>query len=374
MNPTPFYLLDQIFQEERPQSFTPAIYDAYSHDAIIPEEFNTVLITVNGRTVSDLNWEKERLIALHYVKQGLHLFWHIDLGLFSNLESSLTDQTQFLALKLSLEHFKNSLWEEFQAHTVGVSFYRGPIDFNRIYPWDEEQNHNFQGWLQEHFQRVSQLRDFVHTCSKATDFEYIHYSMFEGNAEGKRLLSLFCCDASTEYFNLLAQSLPDLIPLFHLFDANSLQDPLLLAQLLSKERFARFHRMVTESVLPLSSLKNASTQNGFLATVKPLKAISEEIKIGVCFLTFPYSHAINEVFIELLEKKIVFRVIPEELLMMEWDELDYLIVDLAHMSHVGIRQLRGFCAAGGLIVSCTSPNNSSLLPSYIPFSKMFEFI
>jgi hypothetical protein len=377
----PYYLLDHFQHVEDPSPppphapflpFTPAIFDARSLDDTIPEGFNSVLINLNGRTTSDLNWEKERLTALRYIDQGLRLFWNIDLGLFSNLDLPLTDQTQFLALTLSLHHFKDSLWKEFQEHTVGLCLYRGPIDFNQTYPWDEEQNHNFQGWLEEHFQTISRLGVVVNSCSHFSSFDQIHYSMFEGNVEGSRLLSLFCCDVAAEYFNLLAQSLPDLIHLFHLFDTKAVQDPLLLAHLLSKERFARFLRMATEGVLPINSLKSTSSNEGFLAALKQPDAKFEEIKVGVSFPSFPYSHTINATLLKLLKDKIFFRVIPEGLLMMEWDELDCLIVDPAYMSPHGMRQLRGFHAAGGLIISCDSTANApSTLPS-LPFSKWIE--
>ena len=99
---------------------------------------------------------------------------------------------------------------------------------------------------------------------------------------------------------------------------------------------------------------------------------SEEIKVGVCFPSFPYAHRINEVFLTLLVYKIFFRVIPEELLMMEWDELDCLIVDPAQMSSHGMRQLRGFHAAGGLAISCGATEDIPITLPFLPFSKWIK--
>lgn len=363
----PFFLLDH-FPESKEQTL--AIFDAKSLDDTIPEGFNAVVITLDGRTISDLDWKKERLATLRYIEQGLRIFWTIDLGLFSKLSLPLTDQTQYLALGLSLRHFRDSLWKEFQKQTIGLCFYRGNSDFSDSFPWDEEQNLNFKGWLQDRFQTISCLTSEVGLG--LSNFDQVNYSVFKKSVAGSRLLRLFCCDVAAEYLNLLAQTLPDLLTLFLLLETESLKDPLLLAHLLSKEHFVRMLRMTSQGILPLSSLMGTQASSGYLASTRHFQTIPKAIKVGAVFPVFSYSSPLNEALNKLIQHQISFRMIPENLLMMEWDGLDFLVVPLAALSPQGIRQLRGFCAAGGVIVSCDSLEKREERFHVIPFSKWIE--
>lgn len=336
----PFFLLDHLPENRVPW----AIFDAEALDAPVPTGFNAVVITLDGRAKSDLEWKKERLAALRYTEQGLHIFWNLDLGLFGRLDSPLSDRPQYHALELSLQHFKDALWNEFQENSVGLCFYRGSANFYENFPWDEEQRQNFKGWLHEHVQTHSQFHE-----------------------EKERLLSLFCSDVAAGYLNLFAQSLPDTLPLFVLLETEGVNDPLLLAHLLSKERFARLLRLSCEGVLPISSLMEAYPSTGYFGGTIGQPISLKEITVGVCFPSSPYSELLNEVLMTLSQRQIHFRVIPESLLMTEWDGLESIIVHRALMSPQGIRQLRGFAAAGGAIISCDKDRGL-----YVPFAEWIE--
>lgn len=310
-------------EEEEIALFRPAfVFDAQSLDEEVPAPFDTVKIKLEGTLKADLKWEKERAAAASYIAKGLRIFWEMDLGLFQGLKYPISNASQFLSLSLSLDHFRDTLWKEFRDQTAGLCLYRGSADFSVGYQWNEEQEANLQGWLKE--------QELERQSSKETE---------------SRLLSLFCRDAAGEFLEMLAGPLPDALNRFILLDVSSVEDPLLAAQLVTKERFS--HLTVGGKIL----------WDGGVISRHPEKAtLGERARIGVCLPPMNKGIAqpiqgLSAGMRRLQQKGLAFRVIPEYFLTADWDGLDYLLVASDQLTIQGKRKLNGFCAAGGVVVT-----------------------
>jgi hypothetical protein len=329
------------------------IYNIECFDENVPAGFNAVRILLDGRTNSDLNWKATRYAAVRYMAQGMRLFWEIDLGLFGQLQSSLSDQAQYLSLRLALEHFRDTLWKEFSQHTIGLCLYRGSIDFSHQLLWDATQVTNLQEWLRDLFKDV---KTFVaETGIEKRTFEEIDQLILTTTEAGESLLKLFCRDAAMEYINLLAGLLPDGVIPFVLLDTSSIKSSLLLAQLLSKERFERVLRVTNESLLPINVFSPSGVTSGFVDRKPQVIKTQHPTTLGVCLpptSLYRPSHDLNlqKAFNLISEKNIPFRIIFEDNLTTEWEGLDHLLVSSSCLTPQGIRKLRGFGAAGGTVL------------------------
>lgn len=283
--------------------------------------FNTITIKLDGRLKSDLNWHPAREMALKAVEKGLFVLWEIDLGLFSELPFPLINQTQFLSLGISLEHFRDTLWKEFRDRTLGIIVYRGHADFSIGFPWNEVQESNWIEWRQEHF--------------NGTNLAYAQ--------------SLFCRDVIVEYLQLLTSRLPDALPCYILLDAQSVNtDSLWQALLLNPERFEQLNVAVKGATIPLP-YATWSDETIIFSSSSPTS-------IGICLPSMELFHpryyeGLQGALKSLLNKKIPFRLIPENHLITSWDGLDDLLYVPTGLSHEGKRKLQGFCAAGGTVVT-----------------------
>lgn len=340
---------------EEIEPFRPAIiFDALSIDEPIPDGFDAVKIAIDGRVAADLTWKQAHEVAENHIKQGLRIFWEIDLGLFQQLNRSLDNKSQFLSLSLSLEHFRDTLWKEFKQHSIGICLYRGHADFSRQFRWDESQRANLQGWLSDHFD-IELFRN--ETGIDARSFQDLSEKSLMNSPAGQYLISLFCRDTVAEYLALLASSLPDNIPCFALLDASNSADPYHTAQLLTKERFPNVCLGVKGNDALGGELgwDNLPLRAGILARQLPSISSSTNIRVGVCLPSMERClpsdrDKLGEAMAMLEARQIHFRVIPEALLTTEWDGLDYLVIQPDAISAQGRRKLQGFCAAGGVII------------------------
>ena len=335
--------------------FIPAIFDGNLGEPI-PDGFNAVKISLNGRITSDLNWTASRILAGEYASQGFKLFWAMDLGLFSDLTQPLGNQGQYASLGLALDHFRDTLWKEFQNVTLGLCLYRGSADFSQKFPWDEQQHVSLQKWLEHRFKTP---QDFSRETFISIDsFSQIDDIILKSNESGKHLLSLFCRDAAVEYLDILVANLPDALQPYLLLDASNIENPHEFAQLITKERFERWHCAVKGGPLPFQDLawQEGSSSYGYISDSSLQISKSEQVNLGVCLpsadLVLP-SHYIGfeDVMAKLRQRRLSFRIIPETFLITDWDGLDHIIVLSKGVSSQGKRKLQGFCAAGGTVVT-----------------------
>src|SRR5687767_6853896 len=112
-------------------------------------DLNFNIISIDATTKSSLQWQDARKEALNVIAKGNKILWHLELGLFGNLSAPLSNTPQFMALRLALDHFRDTLWEEFKRYSIGATLYQGSPDFSVNYNWDDEQTQNFAEWLKE---------------------------------------------------------------------------------------------------------------------------------------------------------------------------------------------------------------------------------
>ncbi len=246
-------------------------------------------------------------------EQGLKIFWNLDLGLFNQLKSPLSNQMQFLSLILSLEHFRDTLWKKFKDHTVGVCLYKGTANYSQELIWDDQLTQNYLTW------DMAFIKD---NCEISETY----------------LKSLFARDAVAEYLTLMANRMPDAMQIFIVLNMDFSLNLMLEAQLTHRERFARFHLIVNNGRLPNTSMRD------------------KKVNKGVCLPDYhlidpKYYRGLDVAVKDLLNRKLSFKVIPEAFLTHEWDGLDYLLVEPQGISAIGMRKLQGFCAAGGTVVT-----------------------
>lgn len=303
------------------------------------ELLNAVTISLNGRLHSDLDWKTAYSEAKFIQQEGKKIFWQMDLGLFKQLPFPLSNQMQFQSFSLALEHFRDSLWKEFEQDSVGLCLCRSSADFSEGFPWDEKQIQNWQGWLQDHFKVKQNLE--VEIGKPVGHFGDCHPQ----NIHLNWLVKLYCRDVVAEYLHLLTANLTDSIPLYLVLDRSSIPNLLQKARLTTLERFEPFHLILEEE----ESFPQAN--------------------IGICLPPISqtasiYYLEIDEALQELIKRHFSFRFIPEYFLTSWWEGLDYLVVSSFSITPQGRRKLQGFCAAGGIVLTLGQPLG---LPEEIPF-------
>ncbi len=336
--------VEEYIEEESPSKGfpKPRIFDG-NWPIQSPVGFDALTIYLDGRVQADLNWSKAREHARQAVDQGYALMWDMRLGLFDGLTKPLGNQSQFLSLTLSLEHFRDSLWQEFKKQTVGVSLFRGQADFTRGFPWDEHQETNLKGWLQ----------DLGYSSLLPS-----HFGELYQHPEGRRLVQIFCRDVAIEYLKLLASRIPDTLPVYLFLDATCFSHSLLSqTQSLNPERFENLNLVLKGSSLPFAVLgwRNPTPYGYSGGTLCDLPS-EAETTIGIClppplfYLSHHYS-GLEEAISALNQRHLSFKLIAENQLTSQWDGLDTLIYSPGGLSSQGKRKLQGFCAAGGIVVS-----------------------
>ena len=322
------------------------IYERSWHSSI-PSQFDGVTIYLDGRSESDLNWKKGKEEALEAIEHGYTIMWNLDLGDLCALRHPLKHEGQFLSLTLALKHFQETMWSEFKSHTFGLILYRGSLDFSSHFRFDDSDETAFRQWLQE-----LNLKEIY-----PLDFDQIRT-----HHEGKLLTTLFCRDVIIEYLTLLANHLPDSLPIYLFLDLTNspFPSPLAQIQLLNPERYTRFHLALRALELPFQALGwETPTAEGYFGKESVVLPKAEHPTAGICLPPVddhrPDHYKGFEKAIELLkERKIPFKFISENFLTAEWDGLDDLFYHPAGLTFQGKRKLQGFCAAGGTITPVDS--------------------
>lgn len=311
----------------------------------VPGIFDAVTIYLDGGMRADLDWKKQREEAQRALDCGYAVMWHMHLGFHPNATFSLTHQAQFLALSLSLEHFRDTLWQEFKKQTVGLSLFRGSADFSQGFVWDAQQEENLIEWRKKKEQ-----------------------------SNGRH----FCRNVVIEYLLLLTNRLPDSLSLYLFLDAGSLVcSPFEELQLLNPEAFGRMQLALRNHHLPFNVLGwGGPTEEGYSGDYPAEVSLSHPASVGFCVPSgdlYSSSHELEKGLITLIDHKISFKFIAESHMTSQWDGLDYLVFSPSVLTMQGKRKLQGFCSAGGAAVSTGSLvglpleiNLADLISEYIP--------
>ena len=324
--------------------FYPKIYIGSNS---IPDGYNAVMIELDGRVKSNLDWEESLAYAETLVEKGYKILWFLNLGLFSELSFNLYTHTQLQTLSLSIEHFIDKVWKKYHLNSLGLCLYKGEMDFSSSFKWDELQLANFQSWLKEGFETPDLIEKSV------VSFEA--FSQYNVSIE---LLQLYACDVAIDFLDMLIQPICEEIECFAMVDCSKISNCLLQARLLSSERCDRLHFIVKNSSVPPQGLAwdGEITPYGYCGAGNESTFKEEKPSIGICIpevsmINSKFYIGLESAIAFLIEKKKDFRVVSEANLTVEWDGLDILIVNRSGLSPYGFRKLQGFCAAGGLVVS-----------------------
>lgn len=271
---------------------------------------------------SDLKWEKEKELARSMLAEGGKLEIYLDFGLTLCL-SDLSNLMKFNTYLLSVETFSSSFYPEFSGQIETVVFFKGPLDFISIFYQKDIDFEPFRNWLRETFEEIQKLNDYLEESSLS--FEALTFENFSIKSLGRQLLRFFAVSAFSEYLHRLASKLPeDVIPTLR-FDKKGISKEIFYEQLISQEVFPHFH--VREEVA--------------------------EARIGV---VIPSVEKCSLSFIKKVEKYLgeanePVKFIPERYLSENWLGIDQMIMSGKSLSSLGMRQIKGFEAAGGETVN-----------------------
>jgi hypothetical protein len=311
---------------------------------------NLNIVELDGRIQSTLDWTHARKEASALAEAGKEILWKMELGLFSGLDLPLSNQMQLQSLNLSIEHFRETLWKDFQSQSNGLIIYSGELDFSIKFPWDEILMSHWQGWLQDRFETIHCFNSEIGILTEG--FQEIHPQL-QKHPSVLNLLKLFCRDSVADYLSMLAGSISDSLPLSLQFSVSEALEPLLFYQLAAAERFERFNIIFDQ-------------EHTF-----------QDATLGICLpsadLVKPSLLRNLQAVIDRLQKaKIPFKVIPEDHLIQQWDGLEAIIYSSKCLGAQGKRKLQGFCAAAGLAVAVDEVlglNNELSFEDYILNAK-----
>ncbi len=282
---------------------------------------HAVVVRLAARSQDDLNWTAALQKARQLIEQGKWILWEFDFGLGQG-SIDLGDQTTFYSYTVAVEEFTSKLWKEFSGATLGVIIYRGDSRWS-------ERICNVQARYAE-----------------------------EREGEGSPLdLDLYSASLIADYLHRLVSFFPDTVLPFALIDLDDCASSHARnALIFSKNRFEHIHFAIRGSSLPFSGLawQHGSSLSGWIGLGErmPGAAPSEVPKRGVCLPQERYcdgSLVSSLAFLldHLIETGQPFRLIAEERLTEEWNDVDQLIYFPDQTSAQGKRMLKGFFVAGG---------------------------
>lgn len=264
---------------------------------------DTILVDLPCQPHSDLNWTLPSI--------SKKILWNFQFGLETPF-FPLTDELRFQALSASCRHFSETLWPAYKDQTIGGILYQGSADFFANFLWNDLQKTNQEQWQKR--------------------FPSAHPQFFSA-------------DAFASYFQLLAHLLPDELPLILCMDIRQIQSLSRSLNLVSRERFEHFLLAVRGEKWP---------QDAYLWDERSLTFHPQAATIGLCF---PQSSSFTEekffefdkILFDMYESKQPFRVVFEEFLTEQWENLDEIWIVSGSLSLHGQRKLKGFEAAGGTV-------------------------
>lgn len=247
---------------------------------------------------SSLKWQNGEKEAENLREKGFGIVWDIKVNLFS---FPLSDEAFFKTVEFTLDHFKNILFPRFEKETKGVILYQGSPDFPIIDPISREKS-PFQKKVLRH-------------------------------------------KLGIDYIKSLAASLPDILPLFLLFD----EEPLFISETCFEPFCIATKNPYFSNVLPTWGWNRFSPFGYFSETVFPQKK-GEEFSRAV---VLPPLNTIDEPLLDKLEnflQKNPSKIIPEAVLTENWQGIDTIFVFPKHLTHQGKRKVAGFEAASGKVL------------------------
>lgn len=228
----------------------------------------------------------------------------------------LEDPMHFQSLSFGLKQWTQDVRESFALQIEGVVFYCGSADFRSSFLWTEKALQNFDIWKRER----PYYKDF----------------------SAEHLERLFCADTFVHYFQMLAHSLPDEVPIHLWLDARGLGSLAEKHHVLSQERFTHFS-LATQGL---------EMTNGPVWQGEEVQMPEERSTRALCF---PEESLCSLDVLQRLDEKMnrlgePLRVIGEPFLSDEWEGVDLLHVVKGTTTSQGERKIKGFLATGGQVI------------------------
>lgn len=269
------------------------IFDRQNNFEAVPAGFQAATLYLNAKPSSSLYWKEEIDCADSLIASGHKVVFELDLGLFADEFRGVTHQAQFQTSVLAIDQFRLRILQRFYEHTVGVILHRS------------------QGCFMSFDER----------------------------------------DVQMDYLDLVRAELPDALCTFLLFDCKKVQDPYLFSRFFALDRYASFVLALAHAPVALNvcSWKQGQGMLGYIGREepqsKPLLA-----KVGLLMPRFDaQENNLEPIMKQLIEQNLPFRIIPEDFLPLEWEELDELIVHKKQLKASTLRAISGFGATGGLV-------------------------
>lgn len=273
-------------------------------------DFDAVVISLS----STLKWKESEMYARQVVKEGFKIVWDFDFP----FSFPLSDEGQRRSYEFTIDHFKKSLFSQFEKETEGAILYKGTLKFQTIaWTWEEEEL-------------------FLHEESQ-TDFHK----------------ALFFRDLCFDFLKTLSSAFPDTLALFLLFERGentTWGEYLALITPLCFDIFKIATKEKLSSKLQVMGWNHGEASLGYFGRSfysSPPKVFSNS------GLLLPHPSHIDEKVLNTLEKlgvEFALRLIPEELLTQEWHGLEKLLIFSQNLSFQGKRKVNGFIAAGGEVI------------------------
>lgn len=253
------------------------------------------MITCDARSSSNLDWSPLRASALSLIAKGEKILWHLDFGLFDQLQKPLENPGQFANFALAIDHFQDKLWREFHKFSLGVVLYKGNADYSTQMLWNEQQQANFSAWMEE---REVEESDFTR--------------------------KLYLRDVCADYLEQLSKRLKAEISPHIIFDKLP-EDPLFRALLTDPESYGNLLLNENWKVREEKEIGVYMPSNSMVkpACLTPYQGIFEKLKGQE------------------------YKLIPESQLITSWQGLNVLYYHPEAISSSGHRKIQGFIAAGG---------------------------
>ena len=89
------------------------------------------------------------------IEIGHKILWHLDVGSFKEMSFSLKDEAQGASLDLSIRHFLDNVWDQFQEHSMGVLLYQGGIDFYEAGILRSDFDDDFEMYVESVLEEIS---------------------------------------------------------------------------------------------------------------------------------------------------------------------------------------------------------------------------
>lgn len=314
--------------------FTPVVASAL--EKVVDGVHNCLSVTLDASLNSKLNWDGFHETIQKALEKNLKLFFLFDFKLLKSYESFF-DSSAFSIYSLSLQTFVEQFYTRYSKEIFGIGFLYGKV-MHQFYhdPFAEEALLKYfkESYAEDHFQSL----DVNHPS---------HFLQHE--------MQLYQVSLISEYFHRLAAQLPEELEIFGFFDfSRSVSLTTTLASM-SLERFPYMRVALAGAAFRAFGL-NIESGSLIAGGYDCRSSDYSGAKIG---LVFPGDTKLKEKRFDSFETflkgfialNIPFRVLYEDFMTENWQELDTIVVYSDFVDKELMRKCQGFTAAGGQICS-----------------------